>query len=391
MAFAAFAPSQTFCGCFSLLAGVEATCFASLLVNILLIVLCSSMESVKVFSLTISPTVQVLAGSWAFIGIPIAVVGGVGMYNRVESNVRALYWYLLVSFFLGMLIPISVLMSGSLCRVAMPEEVRRMGSSFVCSFMDSFVFMWTLFIGAFHLYIVHTVWSAAKDIAQTPYPELMKYSDAIKSMRIPHRPAPDASFRGAPGPSGPLKPSGPRTLRAPSPPRPPTVTFDAWPSHRPGPTYGAVSTSTPALRAAAPAAPPPMPAWKSWGAGGPPRLEAPTNRVFASQEQASVDVNPFRDIDFTFTSGGPLPSAGALSPSRVHESSFPSVRFADEEVRQTAGQFLKPPTTGLPPNVGSFSSAFESNPFAGVPVGSEGRVREAAPFTSARIIGENVA
>merc|ERR1719356_1105763 len=115
---------------------------------------------------------------------------------------RIFFWYLMISFFFGMIIPVWMLLTGSVCNVVVDKEVQEMGSAFVCGFTDAFVMMWSLLGATFHAYLLYVVWSAAEDIARAPYPELMRYSDALRNVKVPEPPQggyPLSSVRAIPG------------------------------------------------------------------------------------------------------------------------------------------------------------------------------------------------
>merc|ERR1719198_2267233 len=139
-------------------------CMLSLLVNITVIAICSSEEPVRAFGMSISPTFQVMAASWSFIGIPITVAAGVGALHRIEQNIKVFFWYAAASLVPGVCIPIYFVFSGSVCNSTVDPELQRMGAAFVCGFTDTFVLMWTLLMGLLHAYIVYIVWSAAQEI-----------------------------------------------------------------------------------------------------------------------------------------------------------------------------------------------------------------------------------
>lgn len=181
-------PSHTCCGCVSLLIGVEVICLIALCTCISIIASVSSKGSINVQSFHLSGTLQVAIGAWAFIGIPITISAGVAALYRIELPLRAFFFYLLVSWFFGVGIPLWFLASGSLCDSIVTQEVQRMGSSFVCGFTDTFTFFWTLILGVLHAYLIYVVWSAAEEIAEAPYPELMKYSDALRNVYVPEAP-----------------------------------------------------------------------------------------------------------------------------------------------------------------------------------------------------------
>lgn len=181
--------SHTCCGCVSLLLGVQAISLLTLLSCISIIASVSSRGQLRVSSFYLSSELQMLAGTWAFLGIPIAVCAGVAALYRMETPLRVFFFYLLISFFCGVAIPIWFLASGSLCDTVVTPEVQKMGSSFVCGFTDTFTFFWTLILGCLHAYLVYIIWSAAEEISEAPQPELMKYSDALKNVYMPDPPS----------------------------------------------------------------------------------------------------------------------------------------------------------------------------------------------------------
>jgi hypothetical protein len=199
--------SDTCCGCVSLLIGVELICLISLIHNISILASVSSRGTLSVSTFNLSPTVQMLLGTWAFIGIPVAICAGIAALYRYEMPLRAFVAYGIVSFFLLIGVPMYMLASGSLCDSVVTPEVQRMGSAFVCGFTDSLTFFWTLIFGAVDAYLIYVVWSAAEEVGEAPYPELMKYSEALKNVYIPDAPAnygyPMGSPRGAAFQGGP--------------------------------------------------------------------------------------------------------------------------------------------------------------------------------------------
>jgi len=179
-----FRPAHTCFGCASLLVGVQVTSLLALIIQTVFIATCSSAEVLQVAGLRISPTIQVLCASWAFAGIPVAVCAGVGALFRIDHLVRLFFWYLVLSFPLGIAVPSYLLATGKVCDSVVHEEIQRMGSAFVCGFTDTFVFMWTMVVGLVHLYFVYIIWSAAEDIARNgnSYPALNKYTNKLKNM-----------------------------------------------------------------------------------------------------------------------------------------------------------------------------------------------------------------
>eukprot|EP00933_Yihiella_yeosuensis_P049993 TRINITY_DN47762_c0_g1_i1.p1 TRINITY_DN47762_c0_g1~~TRINITY_DN47762_c0_g1_i1.p1 ORF type:complete len:280 (+),score=39.33 TRINITY_DN47762_c0_g1_i1:101-940(+) len=177
-----FHPCHTAFGVCTLFVGVEASVLVGLILEVIAISICSADQAVKIGGLKLSPTIQVICASWAFIGIPVTVSAGVGALYRIDHLVRIFFWYLLCSFPLGVLIPLWLLMNGDVCDTVVDAEVQRMGSAFVCGFTDTFVFMWTMVAGLFHLYVTYVIWSAAEDIRESNYPILSKYANKMQNV-----------------------------------------------------------------------------------------------------------------------------------------------------------------------------------------------------------------
>eukprot|EP00747_Dinoflagellata_sp_TGD_P165381 gnl/TRDRNA2_/TRDRNA2_186578_c0_seq1.p1 gnl/TRDRNA2_/TRDRNA2_186578_c0~~gnl/TRDRNA2_/TRDRNA2_186578_c0_seq1.p1 ORF type:complete len:292 (+),score=43.44 gnl/TRDRNA2_/TRDRNA2_186578_c0_seq1:116-991(+) len=178
-------PASACCGAASLLVGVEVIVTIAFLCQLSLISICSSMEPIKIANIVMKPWVQVMLATWAFIGIPITLAAGVGMLYRMEHHIQLFLWYLIISFFIELVVPVSFFLSGSVCEKTVPDEIIKMGSAFVCGFTDTFLFFWSLTIGVLHIYCVYIVWSASKELTVTSFPQLMQYSDALKSVTVP--------------------------------------------------------------------------------------------------------------------------------------------------------------------------------------------------------------
>lgn len=181
-------PTSHCCGCFSLLAGVEIIAFFTLLTSVITICLVSSQNTLFILGFSISPTVQVIAGTWAFLGIPVSLIAGVGMLYRVETAIKIFYYYQICSMAFGLWVPLKFLLVGSLCAMAVDHSVQSMGPSMVCGIMDTFWLLWLGMIGITHAYLAYIVWSAAEFIAENPFPELEKYRQALKHVQHPSLP-----------------------------------------------------------------------------------------------------------------------------------------------------------------------------------------------------------
>mmetsp|Transcript_18200 Transcript_18200/g.42351 ORF Transcript_18200/g.42351 Transcript_18200/m.42351 type:complete len:370 (+) Transcript_18200:93-1202(+) len=213
-------PSATCCGCASLLVGVEVICLLTLIAQISTIALCSSDEPMYVASIRVPPFVQVLLASWAFAGIPLVILAGVGALYRIESNLRIFVVWLLISLLVEVAVPIWFLVSGQLCGALVSQQVQRLGNAMACTFTDTFVFFWTLIAAIVHLYMVYVVWSAAEEIGASPYPELLKYADKLASYQEPRAPEGPYPVNERAVPSKPVQFAPVQTQAPPPAPRP---------------------------------------------------------------------------------------------------------------------------------------------------------------------------
>jgi len=191
-------PTKTAFGCFSLLVGVQVICVASLVTSILLVAVCSSTTPMRVMGVTVTPGWQVLAASWAWVGIPIVIVAGVGAVYRVAANVMILCNYLVGSFCLEAAGCAWLLMSGNACSAVVAPEIQRMGAGFVCGFTNTAVVMWALILGLCHLYVTWVVWSAAQELQLLPQLQLIQYGAALESVQAPK--GPPSGFYPLPNP-----------------------------------------------------------------------------------------------------------------------------------------------------------------------------------------------
>eukprot|EP00439_Symbiodinium_sp_Y106_P001039 s4563_g1.t1 len=182
-------PAHSCFGCCTLTVGVEATCFLSLLVQITILSLCSSAETLSLMGLKVSPEIQVICASWALAGMPVVIAAGVGVLYHVDHLLRTLFWYLVISFPLGISMSAWLLLSGKVCDSVVEDEIQRLGSVFVCGIIkeraqESFVFMWTTVAALLHAYLIYVVWSAAEEITEMTYNSvsLSAYSNKLQFM-----------------------------------------------------------------------------------------------------------------------------------------------------------------------------------------------------------------
>ncbi|CAD7935938.1 unnamed protein product [Amoebophrya sp. A25] len=172
-------PASNCCGVFTLLFGVEVICLLNLISAIFVVSLVSSTEILTISGIKIPPATQVLYGAWCLIGIPLIISAGVGAVYRVESQLRAYFYYLGAQMFLMMFYFILMLFSGDVCSTVVSLDLQRMGSSLVCGFTDAFAIFWMLIDLGVFLYLIYIVWSAAEHISMSFFPDLVAYKQRL--------------------------------------------------------------------------------------------------------------------------------------------------------------------------------------------------------------------
>lgn len=205
-------PTHLCCGCVGLLVGVELICLMDLVWSVIIVAIVSSKERLFFFGLVIQPFWQVLAGALALIGIPVILGAGVGALYQIEPHLRYYAKYKWGCFFLGSWFFVQLVMDGKMCESTTSEQAQRLGSVFVCGFMDTFSVFWIAVWGLIYLYTIYIIWSAAEEVARLGNLEIVQYTKALRAVKLPEEPAP-------PVPVG-TKPSRAFPYAAPAPTMP---------------------------------------------------------------------------------------------------------------------------------------------------------------------------
>jgi len=176
-------PTQVCCGALSLLTGVQLICMYNLIASVICVAIASSKETILIHGVSVFPRIQVYSGAWCLVGIPIIIGAGVGAVYRIETHLRVFFWYLSLSFVFGAFIGVYFLVSGALpCTLTGSQ---RQVSGVVCGFTDALIFFWMMVMGILNMYFMYIVWSAAEEIAHLPFPEMMRYSESLRTVGLP--------------------------------------------------------------------------------------------------------------------------------------------------------------------------------------------------------------
>lgn len=373
------------CGVFSLTLGVELICFFHLAACIVTICSVSSVESGSLANVPMSPTMQVVLGEWATLGIPLIVGAGVGAVYRVEKLIRAYFWYLLVTVMAEVLLVVVMCHNGLSCQSL---EVHSHGSEssyvepastlsgvpmMVCgvaSGVGEILGVVMLIFSAYCLYIVWTV----KEILRRhyDYPGLLRYYspwlEAAECSRLRQLPPPvvgshPKSFQSVPTqvllpattpPASPrISMAAPMTSQILSPVVQPSARMPSWaatPLNSNNINSSAAQVLSPRSQTSIPALPA-MPYWASTGmlppnflrAASPvpsslratsPSLQHLSNSP-ARARSASVMGNPITSSSVV-RSGSPLDGASSL------HSNFIAIPSGSARVQSARGRSSSP-------------------------------------------------
>jgi len=182
-------PTHTCIGCCSLTVGMDMIAGFIMLVSIFGLSTLTSKGDLEVLGHPVSPEMQCVVATWCFLGIVASVCAGVAVVHHLAMPLRMFWAYLVLCFPVYVVTPMVLLMSGSICDKMVSPDMQQEGEAFVCSFTDTFVFFWLLMCGAFNMYACYIVWSACEEIARSPFPQLIQYSDALKAIHMPAHPA----------------------------------------------------------------------------------------------------------------------------------------------------------------------------------------------------------
>lgn len=164
-------------GAMSLVVGVQLICLIHIICGIAILMVCTSVGSIKLVGIEIPPWKQMVGASWALIGMPIIIQGGVGALYRVNTPVMNYFYYLFATCVLDLAFLLSLFYEADMCSAVMPSEYISMGPSFVCGMTDAGLFLGFLFFGIVFLYFCFVVWSCAQEISGWQ-PALIKKDEA---------------------------------------------------------------------------------------------------------------------------------------------------------------------------------------------------------------------
>mmetsp|Transcript_3500 Transcript_3500/g.8273 ORF Transcript_3500/g.8273 Transcript_3500/m.8273 type:complete len:197 (-) Transcript_3500:136-726(-) len=187
--------SSQFCGCCTLLLGVEFVCALHLCITISTIAFISSVHPIEVVGVTFEPWEQIANGAWCLLGTPIIVGAGIGALYRIESQLRVYFYYLCGCFLLDLLYAGNFLFSGTVCASIIAPEVQRLGASFVCGMTDTFFMFWVLVFFVVLGYFIFTVWSAAEEVSRTHHHhEPLLHKEAVQRLLAPQLPGQQTQY-----------------------------------------------------------------------------------------------------------------------------------------------------------------------------------------------------
>lgn len=176
-------PAPNVIGGLSLTAAVELLCAAHLLVCLTVVAQVSSVESITVGGLRVSPTNQCITAAWFLLGVPMIIHGGVGAVYRVESHLTAYMTYLLGCVALAMVWAAAFVRYGNTCTTLQPDRGSAKAVSFVCGITNAMVIFWLVLIVVMVAGAAYLVWSMAEYIRKRTETELLRYREPYQMIQ----------------------------------------------------------------------------------------------------------------------------------------------------------------------------------------------------------------
>lgn len=168
-------PLRNVLGVYSLQMGILIICFGHVLFNVIILLNISSVETIQISGISIKPGMQVIAGSWALLGMPLIVLGGMGSMFRVPLGLQLYLVYMIGSFFIDTFVTLRILAESDICASVVPKSIRRLGTQFICGWAETMVFVALLVSATFAIYCIWVVWSTLQEVSAEG-PRLLKYA-----------------------------------------------------------------------------------------------------------------------------------------------------------------------------------------------------------------------
>lgn len=165
-------PATGFCGCFSLTLGVLWVGFTVLFKAFMCLGVVSSKEPLHIGGVKIGPTFQMIQCAVSILGVPVAILAGIGALYRIERHVTLLFYYMVVAFSLDSYWWLRFMTQGSVCDAMVPPHVKIMGSTFICSVVNIIAFFWTTVVLIYTLYTIFVVWSMSEVLYKSDHPDI---------------------------------------------------------------------------------------------------------------------------------------------------------------------------------------------------------------------------
>lgn len=164
-------------GC-SLLSACELICLAHLIVCIIVVASTSSTTSTDMAGVRISGYMQCVNAAWFLLGIPLVIIGGVGMVFRVEAQIRAYMWYLCGTFFVTLFWLGIFIIYGNACNTIQPTSGQyKKQALMVCQAGNGMVIFWMLVAVGIVAGAIYLVWSMLQYTRQRVLNELLRYQE----------------------------------------------------------------------------------------------------------------------------------------------------------------------------------------------------------------------
>lgn len=165
----------------SLLTAVEFVCLVHIITCIVIIAMVS-LTPVDYAGVRISGYFQCMNAAWFLLGIPLAIIGGVGAVFRVQSQLKAYIAYLVGTLFVVLMWLCILIRYGSACNTIQPTSNQyKRQALMVCQASNGMVVFWMLVLVGLVAGAIYLVWSMLEYVKSRLLTELLRYQEPWES------------------------------------------------------------------------------------------------------------------------------------------------------------------------------------------------------------------
>lgn len=174
-----------FLGSYPLSAGVQAICGCHFLACLFVVATASSVVTLEVWDLKLSPRFQIVLSAWHIIGISVAASAFVATLWQQALPLRVYFYYLVAATCSWLAVVVLFFQEGATCAlVTVDHESQRVGLSMTCGLVSTCWELWSITVLVGAAYACYSVWHLAEFFAERELAhDLFEFGDPLAKMR----------------------------------------------------------------------------------------------------------------------------------------------------------------------------------------------------------------